>query len=44
MFERQKESIPFVQKSDLYVKRALAKVIYLEGKPIQQHLTKTEKK
>jgi O-antigen ligase len=42
-WDRYTESLPFVWKSTLSVKRFQAKGIYLKEKPISQHLTKTEK-
>jgi hypothetical protein len=42
-WDRYTERLSFVQKSALYVKRVLAKIIYFKEKPIKQHLSKTEK-
>lgn len=42
-WDRYTERLPFVQKSVLYVKRVLAKIIYIKERPIDQHLSKTEK-
>lgn len=43
-WDRYTESIPFVEKSIMTMRRAFAKVIYVEKKPLPHHLTETEKK
>jgi O-antigen ligase len=43
-WDRYTESIPFVEKSIMTMRRAFARVIYFEKKPIPHHLTETEKK
>jgi O-antigen ligase len=43
-WDRYTESIPFVEKSIFTMKRAFAKVIYVDKKPLPHHLTETEKK